>query len=248
MTFDTRLDGRVAIVTGAAGGLGGDICAMLRGQGAEVVPVDLAGEGVVAADAGSDQGARAMVEAALERHGRIDILVLNAGTQHVSSIDAYDEAEWDRLNNVMLKGPFLVVKHAWNELISRPGGRVVFTASSSSFTAEPFKVAYIAAKHGVLGLMRAVAVEGGPYDLTANAVAPGLMMTPLIERQLPEQIKARGVSREEIIDGWVAFNAIKRPVETHEVACAVAFLASPAASGITGATLPVELGELINAG
>lgn len=248
MVNDTSLEGRVALVTGAAGGLGADICAVLRERGAAVVPVDLAGEGVVSADAGSDAGARAMVAAALERHGRLDILALNAGVQHVSPIDEYAEAEWDRLCNVMLKGPFLVVKHAWKELTSRPGSRIVFTASSSSFTAEPYKVAYIAAKHGVLGLMRAVAVEGGPFELTANAVAPGLMMTPLIERQLPEQMKTRGVSREEIIDGWVAFNAIKRPVETREVASAVAFLASPAASGITGVTLPVELGELINAG
>ena len=246
--MDTRLDGRVAVVTGAAGGLGAEICAVLREQGAEVLPVDLGGDGMFHADVGSDEGNRGMVEAALERYGRLDILVLNAGVQHVSPIDAYPEKEWDRLLNVMLKGPFLAVKHAWASLTARPGGRIVFTASSSSFAAEPFKVAYIAAKHGILGLMRAVAVEGGPYDLTANAVAPGLMMTQLIERQLPQQMQARGVSREEIIEGWVGANAIKRPVETREVANTIAFLASPASSGITGAAVPVELGELINAG
>jgi 3-hydroxybutyrate dehydrogenase len=244
--MDCSLEGRVAIVTGAAGGLGAEICAVFREQGAVVVPVDVRGDGMVIADVGGDAGNRAMVEVALERHGRLDVLVLNAGAQHVSPIDAFAEEEWDRLLNVMLKGPFLAVKHAWPPLTSKPGGRVVFTASSSAFVAEPFKAAYISAKHGVLGLMKAVAIEGGRFELTSNAVAPGLMMTDLIERQLPEQMRVRNMSREEIIDMWVSGNAIKRPVETREVANTIAFLASPAASGITGATVPVELGELAN--
>lgn len=250
--MEHRLDGRVAVVTGAAGGLGREICRVLGSSGAAVVPVDIvgdvAGESILQADVGTDSGTRAMVRAALDRHGRLDILVLNAGAQHVAPVDAFPEDEWDRLLAVMLKGPFLAVKHAWAALTARPGGRVVFTASSSSFLAEPFKAAYISAKHGVLGLMKTVALEGGPFDLTANAVAPGLMMTELIERQLPEQMELRGASREEVIDTWVSCNAIKRPVETQEVANVVAFLASPAASGITGATIPVELGELINGG
>ena len=244
--MDCSLTDRVAIVTGAAGGLGSEICAVLGEQGALVVPVDVHGAGMVIADVGTDEGTHAMVAEALGRHGRLDILVLNAGTQHVSPIDVFPEEEWDRVLNVMLKGPFLAVKHAWPALTARPGGRIVFTASSSSFVAEPYKPAYISAKHGVLGLMRATAVEGGAFGLTANAVAPGLMLTDLIERQLPEQMRVRGVSRQEIIDLWVSGNAIKRPVETREVANVIAFLASPAASGVTGATVPVELGELIN--
>lgn len=246
--MDCSLEGRVAVVTGAAGGLGRAICDALAHEGAEVVPVDLHGDGVVQADVGSDAGTLSMVKTALERHGRIDVLVLNAGVQHVAPIGEFPEAEWDRLLHVMLKGPFLAVKHAWPALTARTGSRVVFVASSSSFVSEPFKAAYNSAKAGVLGLMRTVAVEGGPHDLTSNAVAPGLMLTELIERQLPEQMRIRGLSREEIIGDWVSVNAIKRPVETAEVANVVAFLASAAASGITGTTVPVELGELINGG
>jgi 3-hydroxybutyrate dehydrogenase len=246
--MDCSLDGRVAVVTGAAGGLGARISEALRREGALVVPVDQRGDDVVHADVGSDEGTRSMVATALELHGRLDILVLNAGTQFVSPVCEFPEEQWDRLIDVMLKGPFLAVKHAWPALTERSGSRVVFVASSSSFVTEPYKAAYNSAKAGILGLMRTVAVEGGPFELTSNAVAPGLMMTELIERQLPEQMRVRGCSREEIIEGWVSVNAIKRPVETSEVADVVAFLASPAASGITGATVPVELGELINGG
>jgi 3-hydroxybutyrate dehydrogenase len=242
---NAKRDQRVAIVTGAAGGLGAAICSALENQNMVVVPVDLQGNGALHLDVATDDGNRAMVEAALATHGRLDVLVLNAAVQHVSPIPDFSVAQWDRLMDTMLKGPFLAIKHAWSALTARPGGRIVVTASTSSYVAEPYKAAYVAAKHGVLGLVKVAAVEGGPHGLTANAVAPALMLTGLIERQLPDQMRIRGCTRDEVIQGWVVRQPIKRPVETSEVASVVAFLASLESSGITGSCIPVDLGRLI---
>lgn len=236
---------RVVIVTGAAGGLGTALCARLARDGALVVPVDAAGEGMVVADVGSDAGTRAMVDEALARHGRLDGLVLNAGVQHVAALPDFPEDEWDRVNAVVLKGPFLAIKHAWPHLAER-GGRIVVTASTSSFVAEPFKAAYIAAKHGVLGLVRAAALEGAPVGITVNAVAPSWMRTPLVERQLAEQMRLRGLGREETIAQLVERHPVKRFVEPDEVAGAIAFLLGPDASGINGACIPVDVGALVS--
>ena len=240
----TRLDGRVAIVTGAAGGLGTVVCQTLTLQGATVLGVDLHGEGCLLADAGTAEGNALMVETALQRHGRIDVLVLNAGVQFMSPIPEFPEQQWDRLHDIMLKGPYLAMKHAWSALTAQPGGRVIVTASVSSFVAEEYKSAYVAAKHGVLGLVKVAALEGASLGLTVNAVGPGGMLTPLIEKQVDDHVRLRGISREEVIEGFASQHAVKRFVDTQEVANVIAFLASSESSGITGACIPVDLGML----
>jgi 3-hydroxybutyrate dehydrogenase len=237
-----RLAGKVACVTGAAGGLGVAICEVFEREGAKVVPVDVQGD-ALHLDIGTDAGNRAMVEAALERHGRLDVLVLNAGAQHVAPIPELAESEWDRLFDVMAKGPWLAMKHAWPQ-IARPGGRIVVTASGSSYIAEKYKAAYVAAKHAVLGLVRVAALEGGPLGMTANAVGPGWMRTPMVENQLTEQMRLHGRSREEVIESMVDRHPVKRFVEPVEVANTIAFLASDGASGINGSFVPVDLGTL----
>jgi len=234
----------VAIVTGAGGGLGATISATLEEHGGQVLRVDLKGDDCFHADVGTDEGNRWMVAEALERHRRLDILVLNAGVQHMAPICEFPEAEWDRLMNVMVKGPFLAMKHAWPALTERPGGRIIATASVSSRLAEAYKSAYTAAKHAVIGLIKVAAVEGGDHGLTANAVEPGVMITPLVENQLRDHLRLRGLNRDEVISGFVSRQAIRRPVETREVANVVAFLASAESSGVTGASLPVDLGML----
>jgi 3-hydroxybutyrate dehydrogenase len=239
------LDGRVAIVTGAAGGLGRTLCAVFEREGAHVVGVDIVGDDVLIGDIGTAAGNRAMVDAALERHGQVDVLVLNAGAQHVAPIESFPEAQWDRLHDVMVKGPFLAMQAAWPALTRRPGGRIVVTASGSSFIAERFKSAYVAAKHGVVGLVKTAALEGGPLGLTANALAPGWMRTPMVENQLAEQMRLHGRTREEVIASFVTRHPVDRFVETEEVAAAAAFLASERASGINGVCLPVDLGTVI---
>lgn len=238
-----HLEGRVAIVTGANGGLGTTLCNVLEEHGARVLRVDVVGESCFAADIGTDEGNRVMVEEAVRRFGRLDILALNAGVQFMAPIPQFPEEQWDRLMSVMAKGPFLAMKHAWPH-IARPGGRVVVTASGSSFIAEAYKSAYVAAKHAVLGLVRTAALEGGPVGLTVNAVGPGWMRTPMVENQLDDQVRMNGIPRQRVLEKMLGRQPVKRFVETREVAELIAFLASDAASGINGTIIPVDLGLL----
>ena len=236
---------RVAVVTGAAGGLGTAICSVFEREGASVVPVDIQGDGVLPFDVGSEAGNVAMIDAAIERFGRLDTLVLNAGVQFMAPIQEFPIEQWDRLMDVMTKGPFVAIKYAWPRLTEQPGGRIVVTASGSSFIAEKFKAAYVAAKHAVAGLVKVAALEGAPLGLTANAVAPGWMMTPLLEGQMADQMRLNEMSRERIVASWMAQSPVDRAVEPAEVAETIAFLASDRASGINGTVVPVDLGLLV---
>jgi 3-hydroxybutyrate dehydrogenase len=238
----SRLSDRVALVTGAAGGLGTAICEGLEREGAIVFPVDLVGEGCLRADVGTENGNREMIAAVLERHGRLDVLVLNAGVQFLAPIAAFPESEWDRLMNVLVKGPYLALKAAWGPLTARPGGRVIVTASASSYVAERFKAAYVSAKHGVRGLVKVAALEGAPFGLTVNAIAPGRVWTPFLANQVDDQMRLRGLTREQVIDDMLTRYPVKRFVDAREVAEVVVFLASAASSGINGACFPVDLG------
>ncbi len=240
-----RLEDKVVIVTGAAGGLGSAICSRFAGEGALVLGVDVAGEACFHADVATEQGVCAMIEEVIGRFGRLDILVLNAGIQFMASISEFPLAQWNRLMDVMVKGPFLAMKGAWRYLTERPGGRIIVTASGSSFVAEPYKAAYVAAKHAVVGLVKVAAIEGAPFGLTVNAVAPGWMLTGMVERQLEDQVRLRGTSRDAALRRILWAQPSHRAVETSEVANVMAFIASPEASGINGACLPVDLGKLI---
>jgi 3-hydroxybutyrate dehydrogenase len=238
------LSGRVAIVTGAAGGLGSATVRALRQAGATVVPVDVHGDDCLIADAATAEGNRRMVDLAVERHGQLDILVLNAGAQAMNPIAGYAEADWDRLMNVMVKGPFLAMKFAWAQLTRQPGGRIIVTSSTAGLVGAPYKAAYVAAKHGVLGLVKVAALEGAGAGLTANAVAPGWMRTPLAENQIRDHIRLRGISRDDVLAGMIAEQPAGRFVDPAEVAGLIAFLAGPGGSAINGACIPVDTGTL----
>lgn len=243
-TSDGSLSGRVALVTGANGHLGRAIGESFTARGATVFGVDLVGDSSFHADIATEEGTRDSVAAAVEAHGRLDMLVLNAGVQHMAPLPEFEASEWERLIGVMLTGPFLAIKHAWHHLTREPGGRILVIASTSSFVAEPYKAAYVAAKHGVVGLVKVAALEGAPHGLTANAVAPSWMRTPLVNRQLADRARLLGLSQEQVIEEMVAEHAVKRFVEPAEVADALAFLASAAAAAITGTCIPVDLGAL----
>jgi 3-hydroxybutyrate dehydrogenase len=239
-----ELEGRVAVVTGAAGGLGTAITQCLAREGAEVVGVDLAGGAAEPLDTSTDDGCRQMVDIALGRHGRLDILVLNAGVQHMAPFAEFPLDQWERLLGVMLTGPFLAIKHAWPALTEKPGGRIVVTASTSSMVGEAFKPAYVSAKHGVAGLVKVAALEGAQAGLTANAVAPGWMWTPMAQNQIDDQARLHGRTREQVLESMDDHNPAGRMLEPAEVAEVVAFLASSRASGISGTVIPVDLGSI----
>lgn len=184
-----------------------------------------------------------LVERVHLRHGSLDVLVNNAGVQHVSSVEDFPEEKWDEIMNVILKGTFLPTKAALPRMIERGWGRIINTGSMHSLVASPYKSAYNAAKHGVAGFTKTVALETATKGVTSNCVCPGYVHTELIDKQLEGQAKARGVPKEKIIqDVLLADQPIKRFVRGEEVGALVAFLASEDAAAITGSVISVDGG------
>jgi 3-hydroxybutyrate dehydrogenase len=180
---------RTALVTGAASGIGRAVAARLVRDGWDVLAVDLApdpgGPGVpFAGDLTDARANEAAVAAALERFGRLDAVVPNAGFQHVAPVEEFPEETWDRLLAILLTSPFLLAKHAWPALRESGDGRLVVVASVHGLVASPFKAGYVVAKHGVLGLVKTLALEGAPAGIGVSAVCPGYVRTPLVESQL----------------------------------------------------------------
>jgi 3-hydroxybutyrate dehydrogenase len=239
---------RVALVTGAASGIGFAVAHRLARAGLHVVCVDihetdeLPGP-FVEADLTTRDDNRAAVELALERFGRLDVLVANAGMQHVSPIDAFDEDAWERLIALMLTSPFLLARYGWPALEESGDGRFVAVASVHGLVASPYKAAYVAAKHGLLGLVKTLALEGAEHGIRATAVCPGFVRTPLVEGQLDDQARTHGVPRGDVLERVVlAPHAIKELIEPEEVAETVAFLTGPAGRAFTGSPVVLDNG------
>jgi 3-hydroxybutyrate dehydrogenase len=239
---------RAAIVTGAASGIGRAIAERLTGDGFHVLAVDLKpdedGPGdPFAADLTTREGNRGAVDAALERFGRIDAVVANAGFQHVAPIAEFPEDRWDGLIAILLTSPFLLAKYAWPALVDSGSGRFIGIASAHALAASPFKAGYVSAKHGLLGLVKTLALEGGEHGITATAVCPGYVRTPLVEGQIESQAQAHGMSEERVLEEVIlAPHAVKRLIEPEEVAGVVAFLMSDGGSAFTGVPLTMDLG------
>jgi 3-hydroxybutyrate dehydrogenase len=222
-----------ALVTGAAGGIGSATVAKLQQDGFDVLGFDLED-----GDLTTREGNRQAVEMALERFGRLDVVVANAGVQHVSPVKDFPEDRWDALIAILLTSPFLLAKYAWDALREHDG-RFIAVASAHALVASPYKAAYVAAKHGVLGLVKTLALEG----LQATAVCPGYVRTPLVEAQIPDQANAHGVSEEEALEEIILEpHAIKRLIEPEEVANVIAFLAGPNGSAFSGVPVTMDLG------
>jgi 3-hydroxybutyrate dehydrogenase len=239
---------RAVLVTGAASGIGKAITKRLIDDGASVLAVDLnpSDDGLgepFAADLTTREGNRAAVDAALERFGRLDAIVPNAGFQHVSPVADFPEDRWDALVSILLTSPFLLAKYAWPALVESGEGRIVVIASVHGLVASPFKAGYISAKHGAIGLVKTLALEGAEHGITATAVCPGFVRTPLVEKQIADQAQAHGVPEERVLeDVLLEPQAVKRLMEPHEVAEVVAFLGGPGGRPFSGSALPMDLG------
>jgi 3-hydroxybutyrate dehydrogenase len=225
-------------VTGARGGIGTAIVTRLETDGWAVHGVD-----VEDADLTTRDGNRRVVDAALERFGRLDAIVPNAGFQHVAPARDFPEEQWDRLIALLLTSPFLLARYSWDALAASGDGRICVIASVHALEASPFKAGYVSAKHGVLGLVKTLALEGAGAGISATAVCPAYVRTPLVEAQIADQARAHDVDEDHVLETVLLEpQAVKRLLEPHEVADVVGFLLGPAGRGFTGVPVTIDLG------
>jgi 3-hydroxybutyrate dehydrogenase len=239
---------RAALVTGAGSGIGRAVAARLERDGLEVLAVDLRpdpdGPGTpFQADLTDAAANEAAVAGALERFGRLDVIVAGAGIQHVAPIQEFPVERWETILALMLTSPFLLARHGWEALAASGAGRYIGIASAHGLVASPFKAAYVSAKHGLLGLVKTLALEGADRGIAASAVCPGYVRTPLVEAQIPDQARAHGISEEEALEKVIlAPHAVKELIEPDEVAEVVAFLTGPAGRSFTGVPVTMDMG------
>ena len=255
------MKGKSALVTGSTSGIGLGIATRLAAQGANIVlngfgeraEIERLAAGLKAAhrvevtydaaDMTQPVEIAAMVKRAIAQFGAIDVLVNNAGIQHVAPVDEFPTDKWDAIIAINLSSSFHTVRAALPAMKARRWGRIVNIASAHALVASPFKSAYVAAKHGIAGFTKTVALEVAEQGITVNAVCPGYVLTPLVERQIPDTAKARGISEETVKrDVLLAAQPTKKFVAVEEIAGLVAFLCSDEAASITGALLPVDGG------
>ena len=229
---------RTALVTGAASGIGKAVATRLETDGWNVHAVDVADGDLTTRD-----GNRAVVAGALERYGRLDAVVANAGFQHVAPVTEFPEDRWDALIALLLTSPFLLAKYAWDALAASGDGRFLVVASVHGLVASPFKAGYVAAKHGVLGLVKVLALEGAAAGISASALCPSYVRTPLVEAQIADQARMHGVSEERALEDVIlAPQAVKRLLEPEDVADAAAYLLGPGGSAVSGTPFVMDLG------
>lgn len=255
------LSGKSAIVTGSTSGIGLGIARGLAASGVnimlngfgnadeiEAIRSDLAGEHNIKvlyspADMTKPQDIADMVTQAENEFGSVDIMVNNAGIQYVAPIEEFPIEKWDAILAINLSSAFHTTRLALPAMKKNSWGRVVNIASAHALVASPFKSAYVSAKHGIAGLTKTAALEVAEQGITVNAVCPGYVMTPLVEKQIPEQAKARGITEQQVIsDVLLAAQPTKRFVTVEELAAVVTFLCTDNAKSITGITLPVDGG------
>jgi 3-hydroxybutyrate dehydrogenase len=250
-----ELVNRVAIVTGGAGGIGRAIAAALAADGARVVVADrditgardvaarVTGAEAQAVDLEDPSACRALIADVADRYGRIDILVNGAGFQHIAPVVEFPLERWDAILRTMLTAPFLLIQAVLPVMIAAGWGRIVNIGSIHSVVASPNKAAYVSAKHGLLGLTRTVAMEVGAHGITCNAVCPTYVRSPMVEAQIADQARTRGIPEREVVERvMLADSAIPRLIEVDEVAAYVRFLCSDAAGGITGSAQMIDGG------
>jgi 3-hydroxybutyrate dehydrogenase len=255
------LEGRSAIVTGSTSGIGLGIAKALAQAGAAIMlngfgsPQEIEAQRAAiaeendvdaaydSADMGNRDAIRTMVERAVARFGQVDIIVNNAGIQHVAPIGQFPAAKWDAILAINLSSAFHLIQATFDPMKNRSWGRIINVASAHGLIASPFKSAYVAAKHGMVGLTKAVALEGAEFGVTANAICPGYVWTPLVEKQIDDQAKSHNIGRDQVIrDVFLKEQPTRRFATVEEIGDLAVFLCSDSAASITGTALPVDGG------
>jgi 3-hydroxybutyrate dehydrogenase len=248
---------KTALITGSTSGIGLGIAHALAGAGMNIVLNGL-GEGDAIAVLAEDMAARygvevsydsanmlvpSQIEAMLTRFGEIDVLVNNAGIQHVAPIETFPPEKWDQIIAINLTSAFHTIRGTIGGMASRNWGRIINVASAHGLVASPFKSAYVAAKHGLVGLTKTVALEQARAGVTCNAICPGYVLTPLVQAQLADQAKARGISEQEVIDNVIlAAQPTKQFVTVEQIGALAAFLASDAGAQMNGSIITMDGG------
>jgi len=255
------LKGKTAVITGSTSGIGLGIARAMAGQGANIVingfgptadiekeRTGIANEFKVKciyspADMTKPAEIAAMVMTAETELGSCDVLVNNAGIQHVAPIEEFPIDKWDAILAINLMSAFHTIRAAVPGMKARKWGRIINTASAHSLVASPFKSAYVTAKHGLVGLTKTVALELATFGVTANCISPGYVWTPLVEKQIPDQMKTRNMTEEQVKhDVLLAAQPTKQFVTVDQVAALALYLASDAAANVTGANIPIDGG------
>ncbi|MBC8023754.1 MAG: 3-hydroxybutyrate dehydrogenase [Burkholderiales bacterium] len=256
-----QLKGKVAVITGSTSGIGQGIAEAFAREGASVMLNGFGDKGQIealrakvekasgakaiydAADMAKPDEISAMIRRAADELGGVDILVNNAGIQHVAPVDEFPPEKWDAIIAINLTSAFHTTRHALPHMKKAKWGRIINLASAHGLVASPFKTAYVAAKHGMVGLTKSVALEVAEHNIRCNSICPGFVHTPLVEKQIEDRARENNMSREQAIrDIILAPQPTKQFVKIEEVAALAVFLASPAADQINGAQFSIDGG------
>lgn len=248
------LQHKICIVTGAASGIGLAVAESFANEGAKVVMADINEEklkieserigGVYhKTDLSKSEDCKDLVDFALNKYSKVDILVNVAGIQTVSPIEEFPEEKWDFMMSLMLTAPFLLTKYVWPSMKKQGWGRIINLNSIHGLVASEFKAAYVSAKHGLSGLTKVAALEGGKYGITVNSICPSYVRTPLVDNQIADQARSHGISEEEVIENIMLQKAaVKKMLSPNDVGEVTKFLCSDTGAYITGSTLTIDCG------